>query len=46
MISEKIFLRFSHYMSMGAKDPWGMANLDLGLDWQDLRRGPINIATP
>ena len=26
MVSEKIFLRFSHYM--GANDPWGMANLD------------------
>ena len=28
MVSEKIFLRFSHYMSMEANDPWGMANLD------------------
>ena len=29
MVSEKkIFLRFSHYKSMGANDPRGMANLD------------------
>ena len=29
MVSEKkIFLRFSHYKSMGANDPWGMASLD------------------
>ena len=29
MVSEKkIFLRFSHYKSMEANDPWGMANLD------------------
>ena len=29
MVSEKkIFLRFSHYKSMEADDPWGMANLD------------------
>ena len=25
---EEYFLRFSHYKSMGANDPWGMANLD------------------
>ena len=29
MVLEKIFLRFSRYKSMGANDPWGMANLDL-----------------
>ena len=28
MVSEKMFLRFSHYKSVGAKDPRGMANLD------------------
>ena len=29
MVSEKkIFLRFSHYKSMGASTPLGMANLD------------------
>ena len=28
MVSEKNFLRFSHYKPMGATDPWGMANLD------------------
>ena len=29
MVSEKkIFLRFSHYKSMAANDPWGMSNLD------------------
>ena len=28
MISEKIFLRFSHYKSMEANDPWDMASLD------------------
>ena len=28
MASEKIFLRFSHYKSMEANDPWGVANLD------------------
>ena len=29
MVSEKkIFLRFSHYKSMGANDPRGLANLD------------------
>ena len=29
MVSEKkIFFRFSHYKSMGANDPQGMANLD------------------
>ena len=29
MVSEKkIFLRFSHYKSMGANEPRGMANLD------------------
>ena len=29
MVSEeKIFLSFSHYKSMGANDPWDVANLD------------------
>ena len=29
MVSEKeIFLKFSHFKSMGAKDPQGVANLD------------------
>ena len=28
MVSEKIFLRFSHYKSMRANDPRGMARLD------------------
>ena len=27
MVSEKIFLSFSHYKSMGANDPRGMASL-------------------
>ena len=31
MVSEKnIFIRFSHYKSMGANDPRGMASLDTG----------------
>ena len=25
---EEDFLHFSHYKSVGANDPWGMANLD------------------
>ena len=28
MVSENIFLRFSHYKSVGANDPRGTANLD------------------
>ena len=28
MVSEKIFLSFSHYKSMGGHDPWGEASLD------------------
>ena len=28
MVSEKIFLGFSHYKSMGANDPRDVANLD------------------
>ena len=28
MVSEKIFSSFSHYKSMGANDPWGVASLD------------------
>ena len=28
MVSEKIFLRFSQYMSMEANDPLSVANLD------------------
>ena len=26
---EEDFLSFSHYKSMGANDPWGVASLDL-----------------
>ena len=39
----EVFLSFSHYKSMGANG--GVASLDQGLDWQDLCRGPLNIAT-
>ena len=40
------FLSFSHYKSMGANDPQGMASLGpRGVDWQDLYRGPLYIAT-
>ena len=43
---EEDFLSFSNYKSMGANDPWGVASLDpRGLDWQDLCRGQLNIAT-
>ena len=28
MVSEKIFLSFSHFKSIGTNDPWGVASLD------------------
>ena len=41
MFSEKIFLIVSHY-----HDPLGSGQFGpQGLDWQDLCRGPLNIAT-
>ena len=44
MVSEEDF--FSHYKSMGANDPRGVAQFGpQGLDLQDLCRGPLNIAT-
>ena len=39
------FLSFSHYMSMGVQDPLGHGQFTQGLDWQDLCRGLLNIAT-
>ena len=43
---EDFFLCFSHCKSMGANDPRGGAIFHLmGHDWQDLYRGPLNIAT-
>ena len=46
MVSEKkIFLSFSHYKFMGANDSRGIASLNPRNDWQDLCRGPLNIAT-
>ena len=47
MVSErKIFLSFSHYKSMGVHDPLGCGQFGpQGLDWQDVCRGPLNIAT-
>ena len=33
------------FKSMRANDPLGMASGPQGLDWQDLYRGPLNIAT-
>ena len=38
MVSEDFF-SFSHYKSLGANGPWGVASLGPpGLDWQDLCR--------
>ena len=47
VVSEKkIFLCFSHCKSMGANDPPGRGHFGpQGHDWQDLYRGPLNIAT-
>ena len=47
MVSEKkIFLSFSHYKSMGVHDPQRRGQFGpQGLVWQDLCRGPLNIAT-
>ena len=47
MVSEKkIYFSFSHFKSMGANDPLGHGQFGpQGLDWQDLYRGPLNIAT-
>ena len=42
---KKIFSSFFHYKIMGANDPQGVASSDQGLDWQDLCKGPLNIAT-
>ena len=43
---EDFFLSFSHYKSMGANDPREVPQFGpQGLDWQDLCRGPLNIAT-
>ena len=40
-----IFLSFSHD-TMGVHDPLGRGQLEpQGLAWQDLSRGPLNIAT-
>ena len=36
------FLSFSHYKTMGANDPWGVANLD---PRQDLGRRSLNITS-
>ena len=37
---------FSHFNSMETHDPWDRASLEpRGLDWQDLCRGPLDIAT-
>ena len=40
---EDFLIFFFHYM--GANDPRGVASGPQGLDWQDLCRGPLNIAT-
>ena len=47
MVSEKkIFLSFSYYRPMGVHDHLGGGQFgSQGLDWQDLCRGPLNIAT-
>ena len=46
MVSEKVFLCFSHYKSMGVLDPQGVASLDSRpLDWQDLCYGALDVAT-
>ena len=41
---EEEFLKFSHYNSMETLD-LGRASLNPGFDWQDLCRGPLDIAT-
>ena len=44
--AKKIFLSFFHYKSMGVHDPLGCGQFGpQGLDWQDLCRGPLSIAT-
>ena len=41
----KEFLSFSHYQSMGVNDPLGHDQFGpQGHGWQDLCRGPLNIA--
>ena len=47
LLEKKIFLCFSHCKSMGANDPQGGGGHfgPQGHDWQDLYRGPLNIAT-
>ena len=48
MVSEKkiFFLSFSNYKSTGVYDLLGHGQFGpQGLDWQDLCRGPLNIAT-
>ena len=42
---KKIFLSFSHYKSMEANDPGRGQFGPQGFGWQDLCRGPLNIAT-
>ena len=43
---EEDFLIFFHYKSMGANDPRGVRPVwTQGLDWQDVGRGPLNMAT-
>ena len=43
---EEDFLSFSHYKSMGLHDPLGRGLFGpRGLDWQDLCRRPLNIAS-
>ena len=43
---EEFFKSFSHYKSMGVHEPLGRGQFGpQGLDWQDLCRGPLNIAT-
>ena len=45
MVSEKNIFSVFPIISTGA-NPWGVARLDThGLDWQDLCRGSLNIAT-
>ena len=39
------FLSFSHYKSLGANEHGAWPSGTQGLDWQDLCRGPLNIAT-
>ena len=47
MVSDKkIFISFSHYKTTGVHDLVERGQFSPhGLDWQDLCRGPINIAT-